>query len=142
VTEPDDGPARPQAEFHWPTEGGPDEGGPGAGAGPRPVLVGVASLLLVSVGFLEVLLATLVFAALGTTALVLALPLGLLAAGAIVAAVRILARRSRNAALAVSLITLVVTPFTLGVGQIGLVVSVCLMVAIVALVRHRAWFRG
>ncbi len=147
MTEPGDAPAMPEAEFHWPTEDGPGEGGPGEdgpgeGAGQRPVLVGVASLLLVSVGFLEIVLATFVFAALGTTGLVLALPVGLLAAGAIVAAVRIRDRRSRNAALAVALITLIATPFTLGVGQFGLVVSVSLMVAIIALVRHRAWFAG
>jgi hypothetical protein len=93
-------------------------------------------------GFFEILTATLVFTAYGPNSLVVALPLGLLAAGAIVAAVRIRAGRSRSAALTVALVMLVAVPATLGVDVLGLVVGVSMMIATFALVRHRAWFGG
>lgn len=114
------------------------DGWPGA----RPILVEVASLLFAGVGFFEILTATLVFTAYGPNSLVVVLPLGLLAAGAIVAAVQIRAGRSRSAALTVALVTLVAVPATLGLDLLGLLVGVSMMIATFALVRHRDWFGG
>jgi hypothetical protein len=117
---------------------------PGAGdrLSTRPILVEVASLIFARVGFFEILMATLIFTSYGLTSLVVGLPLGLLAAGAIVMAVRIRAGRSRRAALTVALVTLVAVPATLGVDLFGLAVGVSMMIATIALVRYRAWFGG
>jgi hypothetical protein len=78
------------------------DGWPGA----RPILVEVASLLFATVGFLKILTATLVFTAYGPDSLGVALPLGLLVAGAIVAAGGSRAGGSRSAALTVALVAL------------------------------------
>ncbi len=107
---------------------------------PRPVLVGVGGLLLIAAGVVQAFVVTLIVAVYGAPAMVLGVPVGLLAAADIVLGWRIRSGRNRRPALAAAFLTLLTVPFTLDAGLLTLTGIVSAMVAIVALTRYRAWF--
>lgn len=108
--------------------------------GPRPILVGIGSLLLVAAGVVQALVVTLIVAAYGASALILGVPILIVAVADIVFGWRIRFGRDRRAALIAAFVTLLSAPFTLGTHVLGLTTIVASMFAIVALTRHRAWF--
>jgi len=107
---------------------------------PRPILVGVGSLLLMAAGVVQILVVTLIVAVNGGSALILGAPIGILAAADIVLGWRIRSGRDRQPALIASFLTLLSAPFTLGTRVLGLTTILASMVAVVALTRHRTWF--
>jgi hypothetical protein len=108
--------------------------------GPRPILVGIGSLLLVAAGVVQTLVVTLIVAAYGAPALILGVPILIVAVADIVFGWRIRFGRDRRPALIAAFVTLLSAPFTLGTHVLGLTTIVASMFAIVALTRHRAWF--
>jgi hypothetical protein len=111
-----------------------------AWAAPRPILVGVGSLLLVAAGVVQLLVVTVVVSTIGPAALVLGVPVALLGTADVVFGWRIRSRRDRRAALLAASLTLLSAPFTIGVGVLGLTTILSSMIGIVALARHRDWF--
>ena len=108
--------------------------------GPRPILVGIGSLLLVAAGVVQALVVTLIVAVYGAPALILGVPILIVAVADIVFGWRIRFGRDRRPALIAAFVTLLSAPFTLGTHVLGLTTIVASMFAIVALTRHRAWF--
>jgi hypothetical protein len=107
---------------------------------PRPILVGVGSLLLIAAGVVQVLVVALIVAVAGANALILGVPIALLAVADIVLGWRIRSGRDRRPALIAAFLTLLTAPFTLGTKVLGLTTILASMVAVVALTRHRIWF--
>jgi hypothetical protein len=108
--------------------------------GPRPVLVGVGGLLLVAVGVVQLLIATLYVALFGTSGLLVAVPMAALGVGDVLFGWRIRAGQSRGAALGAAFLTSITSPWTLS-PLLALASIVCSLITIVALVRYRAWFQ-
>jgi hypothetical protein len=109
-------------------------------AGPRPILVGIGSLLLVAAGVVQALVVTLIVAVYGAPALILGVPILIVAVADIIFGWRIRFGRDRRPALIAAFVTLLSAPFTLGTHVLGLTTIITSMIAIVALIRHRAWF--
>ena len=107
---------------------------------PRPILVGVGSLLLIAAGVVQVLVIALIVAVAGANALILGVPIAMLAIADIVLGWRIRSGRDRRPALIAAFLTLLTAPFTLGTKVLGLTTILGSMVAVVALTRHRTWF--
>jgi len=107
---------------------------------PRPILVGVGSLLLIAAGVVQVLVTALIVAVAGANALILGVPIAMLAVADIVLGWRIRSGRDRRPALIAAFLTLLTAPFTLGTKVLGLTTILASMVAVVALTRHRTWF--
>ena len=106
---------------------------------PRPILVGVASLLLLMLAAAELLLSVLL------TALILngykgpllaSVGLALLAAWTIVIGVRIRGGRGWRSGLAVAIMAVLVAPQTI----LSIATLAAASIVIIALVYHRAWF--
>lgn len=111
-----------------------------APGGPRPLLVGVGSLLLIATAVAQLALATIVVAAFGIPALVFAVPVGALAVCAVLFGWRMRSGRDRRPALVTAFLMFVTAPLLWGIGFLGLATIVGSMVPLLALVRHRAWF--
>ena len=111
------------------------------GAGPRPILVGVASLLLVGIGLVPLLLSALILSVGGPVA-IWSIPVGLLGAAAVVFGWRIRSGRARRPALVTAVCIGITAPYMLGIGLLGLPAIAGSLIALVALVRHRAWFEA
>ena len=132
------GEAAPEAAA--PDEATPDEGGAvEEWPGPRPILVGVASLLLLMLAAAELLLSVLL------TALILngyqgpllaSIGLALLAAWTIVVGVRIRGGRGWRSGIAVAIMSVLVAPQT----SLSIATLAAASIVIVALARNRAWF--
>jgi len=107
----------------------------------RPVLVGVAGILLIDLGIVELLLAALVFLAYALSGAILWAPTAVLGVASIVLGVRIRRGRNRVAGLLVSVLTVVLAPLALGITLLGLGISLAAVVVVIGLVRHGDWFR-
>ncbi len=109
-------------------------------AGPRPVQVAIATVLLVGAGIIQLLVAVFVVAALGAIALPLALPIGALGFCAAMFGYRILDGRNRQAALIAAFLTMLTAPFTIPSDFLALTALLCALVAAFILIRTKAWF--
>ncbi len=109
-------------------------------AGPRPVQVAIATVLLVGAGIIQLLVAVFVVAALGAIALPLALPIGALGFCAAMFGYRILDGRNRQGALIAAFLTMLTAPFTIPSDFLALTALLCALVAAYILIRTKAWF--
>jgi hypothetical protein len=108
--------------------------------GPRPLLVGAGSLLLIATGLAQLALATIVLAAFGVPALVFSVLVGALGVCGLLFGGRIRGGRDRRPALITAFVMFVSAPLLWGTGVLALATVVGSVVPLLALVRERAWF--
>jgi hypothetical protein len=107
---------------------------------PRPVLVGAGGLLLIAAGIVELFVAALTVALFGPVNLIVAVPMTALGVGAVLFGWRIRSGRDRIPAMGTAFLISVTAPLTLSI-LLATGTIACTLVALVALIRYRAWFQ-